>query len=110
LIFKIGIFRKNSFLKAKRIFAGKHGFLLQFYKTVVGHRLGKIRPEIILDMIDIEKFKVTTMTLMKQYHNGDYLAVGHRISPVTAFFRRIGRKTVSLRELIEILAEFVDYE
>ncbi|GHU81773.1 hypothetical protein FACS189415_0820 [Bacteroidia bacterium] len=29
-------------------------FLLQFYKTVAGNRLGKIRPVIILDVIDIE--------------------------------------------------------
>ncbi|GHV52609.1 hypothetical protein FACS1894181_15820 [Bacteroidia bacterium] len=59
-------------------------------------------------MIEIEELQVTAMTLIRQDHNGDYLAVGHRISPVAAFFRRVDRETVSLREFIKILAELVD--
>jgi hypothetical protein len=78
---------------------------LEFHEAVIGYDLWKIRPAMYFNVIDIEELQVSTMTLMKEYHNGDYFAVGHRISPVTAFFRRVGRKTVSLRELIEILAE-----
>jgi hypothetical protein len=74
------------------------------YKT----RIAEIRSVIVPDMIDMEEFEVTAMTLMKQYHKGYYLALGHRTSPVTAFFRRVGRKTVSLRNLIKNLAEFVN--
>lgn len=49
------------------------------------------------------------MILMKEHHNGGYIAVGHRISPVTSLFEMLAGDSISC-EFIKILAKFVNTE
>jgi hypothetical protein len=83
-------------------------FLLQFHKTVVGDRMGKILLAMKSNIIDIEKFNLPAMIQVEQYHNRNYFAVRHCKSPFSALFGSACAYSVAIHHFIHFFTKFVD--
>jgi hypothetical protein len=100
-----GTFTQTAQLQEKRHF--HDCFLLQFHKTAVADRTGKIIPAMYLNILRIKGFQVSELFEMKEDKNGDYLTVGQGEFAVSASFAAVFFEGVSLHCRVKIEAEFV---
>jgi hypothetical protein len=82
--------------------------LPQLHKTVIGNRVEKILPNMFIDIVDIKVLKATASFLVKQFHNGDHLALGHFSSPVPSFYSRAITDPVPVMNLVQFFAKIID--